>query len=69
MSEVEFRGLDYNKIKAEYVDMSADELEEKMYVLAMKSQKANDKGDILSAVEYMARIGLIAEVAEENSKK
>ena len=65
----EFRGLDYNKIKAEYVDMSEDELEEKMYVLAMKSQKANDKGDILSAVECMARIGLIAEVAEENSKK
>ena len=65
----EFRGLDYNKIKAEYVDMSEDELEEKMYVLAMKSQKANDKGDILSAVECMARICLIAEVAEENSKK
>ena len=65
----EFRGLDYNKIKAEYVDMTEEELEEKMYVLAIKSQKANDKGDILGTVECMARIGLIAEVAEENSKK
>ena len=69
MSEAEFRGLDYNKIKAEYVDMSAEELEEKMYVLAMKSQKANSSGDIMLAVECMARIGLISEVAEEKSKK
>ena len=69
MSEAEFRGLDYNKIKAEYVDMTADELEEKMYVLAMKSQKANANGDIMLAVECMARIGLISEVADEKSKK
>lgn len=49
--------------------MSADELGEKMYVLAMKSQKANSSGDIMLAVECMARIGLISEVAEEKSKK
>jgi hypothetical protein len=64
MSE-EFRGLDYNKIKAEYVDMSGDELEEKLYVLAMKAAKANEKGDMLVVIDYMARVAMISEIVNE----
>lgn len=65
MAKQEFRGLDYNKIKEEYIDMTKDELEEKLCVLVVRAQKANNEGDMFKAIELMTRIAIMGEIAGE----
>jgi len=64
----EFRGLDYNKLKEDYIGKTASELEDQLYLCAIKANKLQNEGKTFEAIEYMARLALIAEVSEEIGK-
>lgn len=64
MGEQQFRGIDYNKIKEELSELTNEELEEKMFVFALRAQKEHDN-DLFLAIEYMAKIAVIGEIGKE----